>query len=250
MAEVVGTVASVLTLASAFKHCVEAFDLIHTPRNQAQDLKRMALKLNIEKCRLYLWGQSMGLTSPQNPLNENLFDFSPYSTLIAETLEFILDLFRDSEKLKHRYGCAVAQVQDKTTVAPPLPRRKTLPYLNTSFDNFKLRPRIVSRTLSAKRTTCWIIRDRGKFETLILEARHLIDGLQDITKDVRGRKPRHGVVRSRLSRLVTGMKRLQFTKGISSPTTQCEVIDSGSSSIDDVRGSEWVSQICKVGNSP
>ena len=52
MAEIVGTFASAVTLATLFKSCIQAFDLIHTSQNQATDLKKLTLRLNIEKCRL------------------------------------------------------------------------------------------------------------------------------------------------------------------------------------------------------
>ena len=63
MAELIGTVASSVTLVALFKAGLEAFDLIQTARHQDLDLKKLTLKLNIEKCRLYLWGETMGLTA-------------------------------------------------------------------------------------------------------------------------------------------------------------------------------------------
>jgi hypothetical protein len=66
MAEIIGLVASGMTIAGLFKICVEAFDLIQTGRHQELDVKKLTLRLNIEKCRLYTWGQVMGLTEVHN----------------------------------------------------------------------------------------------------------------------------------------------------------------------------------------
>ena len=63
MAEVIGVVASGFTLASLFKVCLDAFDLIQTAQHQDMDVKKLVLKLNIEKCRLYAWGEAIGLTT-------------------------------------------------------------------------------------------------------------------------------------------------------------------------------------------
>ena len=66
MAEVLGAVASGLTVAGLFRVCIEAFDLIQKARNQDTDLEKLILKLNIERCRLYVWGEALGLTVPQD----------------------------------------------------------------------------------------------------------------------------------------------------------------------------------------
>ena len=55
MAELIGLLASGITLAGLFKTCLDAIDLIQTAQQQELDLKKLVLKLNIEKCRLYAW---------------------------------------------------------------------------------------------------------------------------------------------------------------------------------------------------
>ena len=78
MAEVVGTVASAVTLASLFKLCLEVFDTIQATRNQRLEFKKLVLKFNIEKCRLYVWGQAMGLTSAGEPAQQCRLDHYQY----------------------------------------------------------------------------------------------------------------------------------------------------------------------------
>src|SRR2546421_9982383 len=46
--------------------CVEAFDLIQASRKHDQDFQKLKLRLNIEKCRLYTWGQAMGFAEPSS----------------------------------------------------------------------------------------------------------------------------------------------------------------------------------------
>lgn len=86
MAEVLGAVASAVTL---FTTCVEAFDIFRNAQNQAIDIKKLTLKLNIEKCRLYIWGQAMGLTAVGRPQGKRALDLCPYPGLVHETLEVI-----------------------------------------------------------------------------------------------------------------------------------------------------------------
>jgi hypothetical protein len=55
MAEVIGTIASALTIAALFKTCIEAFDLVRASQRQESELRKLSLRLNIEKSRLYTW---------------------------------------------------------------------------------------------------------------------------------------------------------------------------------------------------
>ena len=105
MAEVVGVVASAITLAALFKVCIEAFDVICTYQAQEVELKKLVLRLNVEKCRLYVWGQVMGLSCPSHhsrlrPLDDCLFQHT-----VKESFHFILQVFHDSQKIEDKYGC-------------------------------------------------------------------------------------------------------------------------------------------------
>jgi hypothetical protein len=105
MAEIIGLVASGMTIAGLFKTCVEAFDLIQTYRHQELDLKKLTLRLNIEKCRLYTWGQAMGLTETISQNQQRPLDLCQFQDLVTETLEIIFQLFNDTHKIKETYGC-------------------------------------------------------------------------------------------------------------------------------------------------
>lgn len=57
MAEVLGAVASGITLAALFKACIDAFELIQVGRHQDVDYRKLKLRLNVERCRLFVWGR-------------------------------------------------------------------------------------------------------------------------------------------------------------------------------------------------
>src|SRR5436305_138001 len=216
MAEVVGTVASAVTLAALFKLCIEAFDIIHTAQNQTLDLKKLTVRLAIEKCRLYTWGQAMGLTSIAEPTKQRPLDICPYPELVRGALELVLDMFKDSDKLKDKYGCISIKNLDAATLAIQGSQSGVLQQLSASFDNFRIKSAVRVRQTPLAKKTYWVIRDRKKFETLIHEAKALIDGLQDITKDLR------------------------------SQAVQQEMMSSRIRKINDVRTLDWVSEVCEV----
>jgi hypothetical protein len=120
MAEVVGIVASGITLAALLKTCLDAFDLIRAAEHHEFDLKKLTLKLAIEKCRLYIWGESVGLTTAIPNGQPCRLDSSQFSSLAKETLDLILHLFTDTQKIKDRYGCKEAL---QKTGNPALPNQ-------------------------------------------------------------------------------------------------------------------------------
>lgn len=87
-----------MALAALFKLYIEAFDVIHTAQTQTIDLKKLTLKLNIEKCRLHTWGQAMGITAAAQPSTRRPLDLSLHPETVCETLELVLDMLRDSHK--------------------------------------------------------------------------------------------------------------------------------------------------------
>lgn len=65
MAEVIGALASGITIAALLKTCLDAFDLIYAAKNHDRELKRLVVKLNLEKCKLLAWGQSLGVVDKE-----------------------------------------------------------------------------------------------------------------------------------------------------------------------------------------
>ncbi|KAF2094712.1 hypothetical protein NA57DRAFT_79883 [Rhizodiscina lignyota] len=179
MAEVIGAIASGITLATLFKSCLDAFDLFQTGRNIDTDLKRLVVRLNIEKCRLYTWGEAMGLIVTPPTGQVRLPDSSPHQDLVKEALEEILQLLSDSSKIKSRYGCETVLVSSKDDEVGPVVD------LAASFARFTVSGQ--SQQSSTKRLvakTRWAISDRKKFAELIIEVRSFVDGLQEITKSI------------------------------------------------------------------
>jgi hypothetical protein len=151
MAEVVGTIASAITLASVFKACLDVFDLFQTAQKTESDLKRLFIRLNIERCRLYTWGEAMGLTAAPRPRKKCVLETAPCRGLVKDTLQAIKQLFQDSEKIQTRYGCK--------EVKEPLIQRKftglgdsdPMDDLAASFSYFYV-PDISNTSLKSQRT--------------------------------------------------------------------------------------------------
>jgi hypothetical protein len=185
MAEaIIGAIASGMTIAGLFKICVEAFDLIQTGRHQELDLKKLTLRLNIEKCRLYTWGQAMGLTESTSENQQRPLDLCQFSHLVKETLEVIFQLFNDSHKIKDTYGCRPSTEHDSSQLhLAEASEAGPVRNLTTSFGNFKIGGNKRKRSTIVQKAR-WVVHDRKKFSKLITEVKDLIDGLQDVTKSL------------------------------------------------------------------
>lgn len=178
MAEILGAIASGITLAALFKTCVEAFDLIQTCRQQEVEYRKLKLRLNIEKCRLYIWGESMGLVDAADKTKQRPIDKLRFPKVVREILEELHQLFQDSSKIKDKYGCRRATSQDlflDTQQSGPLNN------LAASFSNFSIHVPDVSQKARKLQKVSWVIQDRKKFALLVKEIKDLIDSLQGIT---------------------------------------------------------------------
>ena len=176
MAEIFGAVAGGVTLATLFRTCIEAFDLIQASRHQETDLKRLKLRLNIEKCRLYLWGEAMGLTRPPNVDQDRPIENIVFPELIRELLESIIELFQDSNKIRNKYGCRHGIPEDFLRVDQDRPGE-----LAAAFSNFAIQPPHHTQAPRVVQKFTWVIHDRKKFDRLVVVIKDLIDGLHCIT---------------------------------------------------------------------
>lgn len=179
MAEVVGTLASALTIAALFKACVDAFDLLQAVRHQESDYNRLVVKFNIEKCRLYTWGQMMRLTSPSEHDELCPLDSFQFRDLVIQILETLHELFNDSLRIKERYGCreaTVLAIDSSEEVDLTISLAAAFSHYQSGSHN-RTMPKLGQKAR-------WVIRDRKKFAELVSEIKELVDGLQEVTKSI------------------------------------------------------------------
>ena len=203
MAEVIGTIASVITLAGLFKSCLDAFDLIQAGRRAEIDISKLKLRLDIEKCRLYLWGESLGLTSVTDKKSQKLQTrLCPFESVIEDALRVLLSLFEDTSKIESRYG--VRRCSSLDAAADPFEEtgvQATVNKLASAFRNYDVHiPRTSNVGLQHK--TRWVIRDREKFSLLISEVKELVDGLHNVTQALSSRAQQEEMMTGRFGLIV------------------------------------------------
>lgn len=200
MAELIGAIASGITIAALLKTCLDAFELFEVAKNTDTDLQCLIIRLTMEKCRLYTWGQAMGLVTPPATGQERPLDSSPFQNLARAALEQILRLLNDSARIQSRYGCETVLVPARDDSIGPLAD------LAASFDHFTVlgqsrQPPFAKNRLFSK--TRWAIKDRKKFAELIIEVRSFVDGLQEITKSVFTVARQEGMLRFGIQQIIS-----------------------------------------------
>lgn len=237
--EVFGTIASSVALAALFRSTLAAFDLVHLYRDYDSDVARLQLQIKIEKCRLYVWGEAMGLT-PTDGSSRNLLEDWQFVDLVAQCLRLIIHIFNDAEGLESKYGCQPTAGEKISGAKRHPPEQGGEVRIAAAFNHFKIQeePHGVRHKVALPpmlRKTRWVIRDRGKFTFFIHEVQNLISGLQNITSDLSGQAQQKKRIEKRIARIrdvnalneINSACKLSYPHIASAASAQADSISSG-----------------------
>ncbi len=167
-----------VSLASLFSLCVQCFELIQVGKNLAPDFELLIVKLSIEKRRLMIWGEALGVLRPDEK-RDSLLDEPDTRQLVERILGNIQRLFTEAAALKADYGLDTVSSSAGQAVQGSV----------VCLEAFEISPIVKFQTqfsrargkTGLKAKTCWAIRDSKKFITMVQHLKDLIDGLSDIT---------------------------------------------------------------------
>lgn len=181
--EPVSLTIGVVALASLFSTCIECFDYFKAGQALEEDFELLLVKLDVEKTRLLIWGNAVGVLKPEGDGRVSELNDSQKAILIGRCLESIKSLLSDTDKFQNLYGL---QSTTDTEKNPQSHRSHNILSINsmsvfrTSYRRFWARfagsqshPTLVKRTR-------WAIHDKTKFEGLINHLKDLIDGLNQV----------------------------------------------------------------------
>ncbi|KAL8754830.1 MAG: hypothetical protein Q9199_004073, partial [Rusavskia elegans] len=191
-------------LISLLTTCVECFEYIDAAKTCGRDLELLTTKFSIEKARLLIWGESVGISST-NATGSNKVESPHFRSIVEKILSCIRMLFEDKNALTVRYGLKPmsndASSPSLALVGPSasgdslgLPLR-----LKASYIRFKARIEQNHKQTTTTKKTRWAIRDRQKFMSLVEDIHQFINGLEAITDSVEMATKRAALVREELS---------------------------------------------------
>lgn len=166
--EAVGLAIGAITLASLFTECIECLDLIELARSSQKDLTTQVCRLNIIKRQFMVWGESIGLLSPDEG-RDGVLDQVEGHEVIKDALQQISILLRDVGKLKTEYGVEVDDDMNEGEHSQGIEvsRRRRDIFKQHPIVEFLGRLTTYQRKSTIITKTRWAIRDSKKFEALV-----------------------------------------------------------------------------------
>ncbi|KAM7192420.1 Prion-inhibition and propagation domain containing protein [Naviculisporaceae sp. PSN 640] len=182
--EAAGLAIGVVGIASLFTSCIEAFDIVVRAREFGRDFDLLCTQLSLQRVRLLLWGETIGLASElpptKSPYYRRLERDDRIAPAIESTLHHLRYLLQTADLITDRYTTQPGSTTEHVQVEPS----KGLTIFRDTFDSFKSRIRRDHDAKSTWTVTRWAIHDLGKFRELITNIKDLIDGLEGITSAV------------------------------------------------------------------
>jgi hypothetical protein len=183
--EPVGLTIGAVALAGLFSLCIQCFDLIEIGRKTSVDYEILVVKLSIEKRRLMVWGEAVGILRPDQD-RDPLLDDLETRALVERILSSVQRLFDETQNLKSKYGL------EKTSSTQNSPKAMvqgsavcSLSFESSPLVQFQTGFSEHIRRVGLVEKTRWAIRDSKKFATLIRDLKDLLDGLGEITTSSR-----------------------------------------------------------------
>ena len=223
MAEAVGLAVGLVGLAGLFNTCVECFKLVQIYNARSHEFELLQTMLDNQQFHFMAWGKACGFMDPDRP--KSIFD-DPTSELrnrrIAETMESIIALLTDGERLKRKYGLNAYRTPlgSKMIEKPPLSAFARAFQSTKNFYNTSLQ-----RQTQITGALRWVIDDRDKFDKLIQYLRDLLSDLSQLTEDIGIREREQLVVEYELE-MINDEPSLEAITSASAPNDDDDLISS------------------------
>ncbi len=181
MADVAGLVLGVVT---TWKTCVEVFDIIDSGRKYGMDYEVLRVKLEVERIRLLMWGNAVGLGSagavtsrPDGRLHRD-----EVRDTVMRLLGCIHHVFEHSDKLQDSYGLRPATpVQASLVAGQPAQTQLILgSVFKRAYDVLRTSAKDRQRETPLHKKTLWAVHDRKKFQQMVIDVKGFNDNLESL----------------------------------------------------------------------
>ena len=176
----VGLAASIITLATLFKACVDCFEYYKAAQDCEESLKTVLVELDCEKERLLVWAEAIGLVQLESGRRDPHIE--KHEKLIKDVLKQIRNLLYDATKLQEHYGIKVFDESNAIAAASTDPISRNLAVtFKIAYKRFTSKLTLSDgNTAGLTMKIRWAIRDRAKFTGLIVTLKGFVDRLFQI----------------------------------------------------------------------
>jgi len=201
--EVAGVAIGAASLMSLFKTCLDIYDTIETGRNYGVEYEVLTTKVGIERMRLLLWGDTVGLprlgTQDSADASSQAVTVDPRLNdrrivkAVTDILHCMRQLFDDTGALTRRYGLtpassdalnAVARAGSDLAMVGGGGRNALVTTFKKTYARLQTSATGTQRTASLATMARWAIKDKKRFQRFIDDLRGFNDSLDSLFPDV------------------------------------------------------------------
>lgn len=183
MADFAGLVFGVI---ATWKTCVEIFDVVDSGKKYGMDYEVLRVKLEVERIRLLMWGNAVGLGDADNvpasaPLSRLRRD--DVRATVMRLLGCIHHVFEHTDRLEDDYGLRLATPCPPGGWAPERPSQSQLilgTVFKRAYDVLRKSARDRQRDTPLGKKTLWAVHDKKKFRLMVSEIRGFNDSLESL----------------------------------------------------------------------
>ena len=183
MAEAIGLTFGGVALASLFSTCIECFDYIHAGRSFSEDFEILLAKLDVEKARLLIWSDTVGLVKSSSDGRATELEDPLVSGQIGRCLLNVKSLLTNSDELVSRYGLKKDAATGLQTRKRALVSFNSMSLFRASYARFRVSVKDHQQRTGFGRLTRWAIHDREKFDKLLDNLTYFIDALTKLVPE-------------------------------------------------------------------
>jgi Prion-inhibition and propagation len=178
--EVVGLTASAVALAALFSTCIECFEYFRAGQSLEPDLDTVLAKLDIEKTRLLIWGNHIGILNATTEGRHAALQNEQILGSLRSCLKQIESLLSSTEQLGLKYGMRDAGPTERTRSPTPVLSKNGMGIFRASCVRFLAQIPSKSNRPGLATRTKWAIVDKTRFQGLVHDLKDFIDGLNQI----------------------------------------------------------------------
>jgi len=197
-------------IAALFSTCIECFDYIKAAQSLEEDLERLLVKLDLEKTRLLIWGNAVGVLKDVPEERTPGLDDPIKVDSISGCLKCIKSLLSDADKLQKEYGLHAAQnTESKGDKNVDFVSSNSMNIFKISYKRFWARNSATQDKAGVLSKTKWAIHNKASFEGLIVHLKDFIDGLYQVIPVSRESQDR--LIQDDMASIL-GLSKLQLVK--------------------------------------
>ncbi|KAL1728035.1 prion-inhibition and propagation-domain-containing protein [Schizophyllum commune] len=197
--EVAGLVIGATSILALWETCVQVFDIVVSGQHYGMDSEIARVKLEVERVRLLMWGQAVGLSSVRLP-EEGVTSPGPchprlgrpeVTDAVMRILGCIHHLFKDTDALQRRYGLqrtlersAASAVLDISPENNASSATILESVFKKAYASLQKSSRRNNRITTLRKRAHWAILDKTKFSLLVREIRAFNDSLSALFPEV------------------------------------------------------------------